>query len=250
MSFELNIDKINESIKEFKTAFHKWDIMRDLFETVKYSNYLISLFEEDFVTIGHSSLIPRNFFSNFEGTTYYDYAGIGSNYGKSIAFGETKYILNIIENKIDEDDKKQCEKTRITSLIAVLFNTYPDVRFGILANPTIISEFMTEKEFELRYSDTIWGLFNERPLYWNPEISKNIVYLVDRDLGKLYVKEDISMEVQEIKPSEYEKVLKDVPSFTISDLEKVIRIKTSEQIYFMERDELRNGVIKITFPEP
>jgi hypothetical protein len=108
---------------------------------------------------------------------------------------------------------------------------------------------MDEKAFELRYSATIWGLFNDRPLYWNPEISKNLVYLVDSDLGTLYVKEDISMEVQEILTSEYDSVLKDIDTLSISDLPNMVRIKAYERIYFKERDEHRNGVIRITIPE-
>jgi len=95
----------------------------------------------------------------------------------------------------------------------------------------------------------MWGLFNDRPLYWNPEISKNIVYLVDRNIGKLFIKEDIIMEVQEIHHSEYEQVMKDVSSLNETDLPNMIRVKAYDLIYFKERDEHRNGVIRITFQE-
>ena len=57
------------------------------------------------------------------------------------------------------------------------------------------------------------------------------------------------MEVQEILSSEYEQVLKDVPSLKGTDLENMVRVKAYEVIYFKERDEHRNGVIRITMPE-
>lgn len=249
MKNNLRADKIRESITEFNLEFQKWDVMRHLFKTYTLPHFEVSELEKDFVRIGYSHIIPRNFFTDIQGETYYDNEGIGSNYGKGIAFGETKYILNILENKIDKEDYRQSEKTTITSLISALFNTYPDTRFAILANPIIVSSFMDRKQFGMIPSDSMWGLFNDRPLYWNPEIQTNIVYLVDRDLGKLYVKEDVKMEVQEVLPSEYDGILKDVNTLSITDLPNMIRIKASELIYFKVRDSNRNGVIKITMPE-
>ena len=249
MRNELSSDKIAESTRELNSEFQKWDVMRNLFETIYSPRFTIPILEKDFVRVGYSHIIHRNFFADVSGTTYYDNKRLGANYGKGIAFGETKYVLNVLENKIDKEDEKQCEKSDVTSKIAALFNSYPDVRFGILANPTIIRDFMNEEEFRMKYSDTLWGLFNDRPLYWNPEISKNIVYLVDRDLGTLYVKENITMEVHEIHPSEYDGVLKDIDTLSITDLPNMVRIKAYELIYFKERDEHRNGVIKITIPE-
>lgn len=249
MKNRLREDKIRESITEFNIEFQKWDVMRHLFKTYTLPHFDVLDLEKDFVRIGYSHIIPRNFFTDVQGEIYYDNKGIGSNYGKGIAFGETRYILNILENKIDEKDYKQREKTTVTSLISALFNTYPETRFAILANPIIVSNFMYRKGFRMLHSDSRWGLFNDRPLYWNPEIQTNIVYLVDRDLGKLYVKEDIKMEVQEILPSEYDGVLKDVNTLSITDLPNMVRIKASELIYFKARDSHRDGVIKITMTE-
>lgn len=249
MISELKKEKIAETKVEFFTEFERWDVMRNIFETLCPPRFPRGVHKNDFIRIGYNHIILRNFFTDVTDTTYYDNARLGSNYGKGIALGETKYVLNIIENKIDEDDYKQCEKSRITSLIAALFNTYPSVRFGILANPTIISDFMNEEEFRMRHKDTMWGLFNDRPLYWNPEISKNLVYLVDRDLGILYVKQNITMEVQEIHSSEYDSILKDIDTLSIADLPNMVRIKAYELIYFKERDEYRNGVIKITITD-
>ena len=249
MRNELSRVKIAESTVEMNYEFEKWDVMRNLFETKYFPHFPIQIVDRDFVRIGYNHIILRDFFTDVKGATYYDNKGIGANYGKGIASGETKYILNILENKIDEEDYKQCEKSDVTSLIAALFYTYPDVRFGILANPTIISDFMNEEEILRKYTDTMWGLFNDRPLYWNPEISKNWVYLVDRDLGRLYVKQNITMEVQEIHSSEYDSILKDIDTLSIADLPNMVRVKANELIYFKQRDELRNGVIKITIPE-
>ena len=75
------------------------------------------------------------------------------------------------------------------------------------------------------------------------------MYLVDRDLGTLYVKENITLEVQEIHPSEYNSVLKDIDTLTMADLPNMVRVKAYELIYFKERDEHRNGVYKINITE-
>ena len=225
MIYPLSTQKILESKCEFKTEFHKWNVMRNVFETISFPPFRISNIEEDFVRVGFSHIIPRNFFTDYQGDVYYDNKGIGSNYGKGIAFGETKYILKIMEKKILEEDNKQFEKSDITSLIATLFTKYPETRFAILANPTIISSFMDEEQFRMKYSDSMWGLFNDRPLYWNPEISRNVVYLVDRDIGTLYIKKDITLEVQEILRSEYEGILKDIDTLSITDLPNMVRVK-------------------------
>lgn len=249
MRNELRSEKITESIQEFETEFHKWDVMRNVFKTIHLPNFKISNLDEDFVKIGYSHIIPRNFFTDPTGKVYYDNKGIGSHYGKGLAFGEIKYILNVLENKIDEEDEKIREKSDVTSCISAMFNTYPDVDFGVLANPTIISDFINLENFKLTYEGTIWGYYANRPLYWTPEVPKNIVYIIDRNLGKLFIKEDIKMEVQEIHLSEYEKVLNDVKSLSITDLPNMIRVKANELIYFKERDKHRNGVIRITVTE-
>lgn len=245
MSNKLLRSKVCESITEFSSEFKKWGVMRSIFETINWDSLSIPKLEKDFIKIGYSHIIPRNFFTKFTGTTYYDNKGIGSNYGKGLAFGETKYILNILEKKIDKKDYHRRTKSRVSDLMSALFNSYPDVRFAILANPGIISYLMNEKEFSRKYSDTRFGTFNDRPLFWNPEISKSVVYLVDRDLGTLYVKKDVTMEVQEIKSSEYETILKNVDDLSRLDLPNMVRVKSYELIFFKERDSLQNGVIKI-----
>jgi len=249
MSNALSREKITESIREFETEFDKWDVMRNVFKTVKYVNFKIQNIE-DFVRVGYSQIIPRNFFIDFTGDTYYDNKGIGSNYGKGIASGETKYILNILENKIDKEDEKQCDKKNLTSYISTIFYTYPDVYFGILANPTIITEVINKNQFKITPKRThIWGYINDRPLFWSPEIPRNVVYLIDRNIGTFIIKQDITMEIQEILSSEYEQVLKDIPSLKSKDLENMVRVKAYEIIYFKERDKYRNGVVRITMPE-
>ena len=155
MRNELSRVKITESKTELYYEFEKWDVMRNLFETKYLPHFPIKIVDEDFVRIGYNHILLRNFFTDAKGATYYDHKGIGSNYGKGIASGETKYILNILEDKIDEEDYKQCEKSGVTSLIASLFDTYPSVRFGILANPTIIMDFMNEDEFRMKYRDSM-----------------------------------------------------------------------------------------------
>lgn len=246
MNNSLSSNRINESITEFKDEFHKWAFTRLFFNVKHYPQYKnqIKIQDDEYVRIGYNQILPRNFFIESRGDTYYDHKGIGSNYGKGLAFGETKYIINILDSNIFEEITRK--KDEVTSVLSAKFYTYPDVDFGIISNPTIISDFINYDKFKLDYKGSIWGYYGGKPLFWTPEIPQNEVYLVSRKFGTIYIKEDPNMVVQEIHRSEYSKILEDIETLTIIDLPKMVRVKAYEVIHFKVQEELKKSVIKIT----
>ena len=95
MRNELSRVKMAESTTEMNYEFEQWDVMRNLFETKYFPSFPIPMIEIDFIRIGYNHILLRDFFTDSKGTTYYDNKGIGTNYGKGIASGETKYVLKL-----------------------------------------------------------------------------------------------------------------------------------------------------------
>ena len=101
LSHELSEKQIQEARHSFNENFDKWAVFRNIFEVIRIGDTKINE-TEDFVTIGFNHIIKRDWFINNTGSTYYDHVTLGMTRGKGVALGESRYILNQINNIVSK----------------------------------------------------------------------------------------------------------------------------------------------------
>lgn len=249
MNKMLSSVRIEEIKDEFKKEYYKWAVTREIIDVTHYSKVspYVSVVDEEFIRIGYSHIIPRAFFIESIGNTYYDHKGIGSNYGKGLAFGEINYVLNNFIKKYSEETK--IDKSVIINILNGIDKLYYGGDLVILTSPVNISTYMGIDNFKFQNIGSLWGYYNDMPLYWSPVISKNEYYIFNRNIGKIIIKIDINIDVSDIDESEYDSIIKNIPKFTKKDLKNHIRVKVNEVIKFKFKKENTPIIMRLKYDE-
>ncbi len=247
MRYELSKKQIEEARNSFNENFNKWAVFRKIFNVKKIGETRIKK-TDDFVTIGFNHIVERDWFSNYTGTTYYDHTTLGMTRGKGVALGESRYILNQINDVVSKLEVSiQVQKDDIShSIYRRIQNNNQKNSLAILANPTIISSLLNEEQFKLTGEVNIWGYYHDVPVMWSPEVEKKSVYIINRNAGLIIVKEDRFFKVSELDISEYDKILSDIDTLTLADLLISVRVTAKETIKFSMSPNLPLIIQKIT----
>lgn len=246
MKYELSEKQIQEARNSFNENFDKWAVFRNIFDVVKIGATRIRK-TDDFVTIGFNHIVERDWFTNYTGTTYYDHTTLGMTLGKDVALGESRYILNQINDVVSTWEVSiHVQKDDIINSIYRRIQNNPKSSLAILANPTIISSLLNEEQFKLTGGVNIWGYYYDVPVMWSPEVEKSSVYIINRNAGLLIVKEDRFFKVSELDISDYYKILSDIDTLTRADLPLRVRVTAKETIKFSIEPKLPLIIQKIT----
>jgi len=247
LSSELSEKQIQEAGNSFNENFDKWAVFRKIFNVKKIGGTRIRK-TDDFVTIGFNHIVERDWFTNYTGTTYYDHTTLGMTRGKGVALGESRYILNQINDVVSKLEVSiHVQKEDIINSIFRRIQNNQKSSLAILANPTIISLLLNEEQFKLTGEVNIWGYYHDVPVMWSPEVEKCSVYIINRNAGLIIVKEDRFFKVSELDISEYDKILSDIDTLTLADLPLSVRVTAKETIKFSLRPNLPLIIQKIVY---
>jgi len=228
----LSEKQIQEAGNSFNENFDKWAVFRLIFNVKNIVDTRISK-TDDFVTIGFNHIIERDWFSDYTGTKYYDHTTLGMTRGKGVASGESRYILDQINEVVSNlEISIYVQKDDLLSSIFKRIQNKQKNSLAILANPTIISIFLNEEQFKLTGEVNIWGYYHDVPVMWSPEVEKNSVYIINRNAGVIILKEYRCFKVSELVISEYDKILSDIDTLTLADLPLRVRVTAKETIKF------------------
>jgi hypothetical protein len=233
-------ERVRQIKEEFSNTFYKWAVMRDIFRSSSHLLHDEEDYKDDkFIKIGYNNIILRGFFIENKGDTYYDHIGLGLNYGKGLALGEARYIIN---NFIDSDDSfLEVTKKDIFEHLSEVIKKIDIVNNVILTHPINIPNFVGESNFILENVDFLWGHYCGVPLYWTTEMSQNKYYLINKNIGKIVIKNDINLDISEIDASEYENIIENNPNMIYKHLEDYVRVKANEVMLFdINQDYMKN----------
>jgi len=224
--------QIQEARHSFTEHFDKWAVFRNIFNVKNIEDTRIRKMD-DFVTIGFNHILKRDWFAYHTGTTYYDHITLGMTRGKGVALGESRYILNQINDIVSKMEVSiHVQKEDILESIFRRIQLYQKSCLAILASPTIVSLMLNEEQFKLTGEVNKWGYYHDVPVMWSPEVEKDSIYIINRNAGLIIVKEDRFFKVSELDVSEYDKILSDIDTLTRAVLSSSVRITAKETIKF------------------
>ena len=203
---------------------------------VKHEN-----FTENFLRLGLNLIVDKIWFVELpEADVQYAYETIGYAEGKSIALSETKMVIEAILGKADTDENRfsftqQLNENHLKETIPLLRKREFDCDV-ILTNLSDVLKFWEFESFEGAYKPTspfgLEGHYQKIPVYWSNFIAKGRTLLINKDVGDLFVKKDISADILEIKQDEVASVLESVPGLDRKKLEEKVRFLADEVIRF------------------
>jgi hypothetical protein len=210
--------------------------------------------EADFVTYGFNSIVDRIWFvdGTFDGSTY-SYQGIGADFGLGLAESETAYIVNNILHH--------------EAITTVLFDEPikpPDIQnsLNILKgrnkNPTLLLANIRDelqlwhyREFQARgricIPNTFSRLKNDVEINFLRSLPDGTSIILDSsDLGQLLIKKRIeeTATITDIEESDYERILKEIPTLKAEQLCEKVRVLMYETIKLKINDPLSVIVLK------
>ena len=227
MISELSKVRIAKTQKAFSVSFQKWTVFQEIFYVKKVPNDPRFTLD-DYMTIGFRHIMKKYWFMDETGSTYYDCESLGRTRGKGVALGEAKYILNVLDGNIDT--VLHLNKNELLSSISSLIQEKTNIL--VIINPSLITSFLDSEDFKIIGQDYIWGYFNDVPIYWSPQVDKNSVYILEKEVGSIQIKDGPSLEITEVNPSEYEKILAANDELTLDELIEMIRVSAKEIIRF------------------
>lgn len=238
MRERLSDKRISEVSTKFNNTFRRWATAREIFEVI-YVDDLQDVQNDDFANIGINQILDRNFFTEPKGTTFYDHSGIGSGYGKNMALTEMKYIYNIMA---DREDVIGLNREAMTDYLCKFINGNSDTEgLAILMSPVNMTTFWGNNEFTHINRKSLWGTINNIPMYWTPEVPKDMFYIFKKNIGKIIVKTDAYIDISEISESDYDSIIEQIPTVTKDKLRNRIRVKAIEVIKFRTREGTRTA---------
>lgn len=237
MSYELSEKQIQETIKSFNESFKKWSVFRYVFKVVIMKDELHKI-KDDYVTIGFNHVMGKKWFSDLTGDTYYDHESLGMTRGKGVALGETRYILNQINEIVEKMEISiHVPKPDITQSLLRTIRSNKNIDLVILVHPSLITSIMDDDNFKIINRVGILGYFLDVPVIWSPEVQKESVYVLNRNVGLINVKQDSSLEILDLDVSEYGQILKDIDTLTMEELPSMVRVIAKETIKFTLRSD-------------
>lgn len=202
--------------------------------------------------MGLNLIVDKIWFVELSGReVQYAYQNIGLAEGKAIGLSESKMVIEsilsevdikenelLINRRLDEKDLKEA----ISLLTKRNFNCD-----AILTNLNDALEFWQFESFEGAFKPTspfgLEGHYDKIPVYWSNFVANRKTLLINKDVGDLLVKKDISADILEIREDEDESVLKSVPGLDREKLKEKVRLLADEVIRF--RFKCREAIVVI-----
>jgi hypothetical protein len=227
---------ITEIIENFATSA----IGRKIIEPIPLEKGDKRREEQGFVSIGFNSIVDKIWFveSNFDGT-FYEYKGIGREYGRGIAKSETSYIIKCILDQCKERKVKFNGEIRPDDILHSLrFLEQSGIEAKVLlTNVKDHIQLWQYRNFlthgRLHVPMAFSGYNHDIEIHFFRGLPEGTLILTDPEkLGELLIKQSIAdtTSISEIKNSERKKVLEDIPSMTPEMLYEKIRLIAHETV--------------------
>lgn len=231
---------ISEKRKQYIIS-HLIETFHDAALSRRVVNIRHSTIGEGFLRVGVNLIVDRIWFVDYvEKETYYSYEEIGWEEGRRIAFTETKMVIESILDKIGQErtisTATEMREEDLERAIAELkksgFNCdaiITDVRgtLGFWHWGGFLGA-SNAKPRPFGYE----GTYSRIPVYWSNFVPDKTTLLLNRNIGDLIVKQDIAVEISDIREGEVEDVMRSIPSLDKEKLREKIRIKADEVIKF------------------
>lgn len=243
----LSMERIQGFKNEVIKAFEENALSRKIVK-VKILYDLIDNEKSDFIFVGYNKIYDKIWFveSNFN-STYYEWKGIGKGFGRGLAESETKYILDEILNKYDKNVISYNGDLKESDILRAI--KYLDIKRMPISSIVItnVKDYITLMHYrnlrkghgELFLPSSFTSLTNDIKVTLFRGLPNGIsLFINNENMGELLIKKDFKDDImiQEIKGELKNKVLTDIPSLTLDELEEKLRIHISETIKFKMLD--------------
>lgn len=210
-------------------------------------------FNERFGRLGLSHIVDRIWFVDPPSPiirTYYSYDSLGETEGKEIGLSETKMVVDsILANAATKENivkrGEELEEEDLNRAIAVMKEREQACESILISIPDVKEFWMKEfKLFKIYRSSNIFGLegyYDGIPVYWSNALSEGTTITLNKNVGTLLIKKELTAQLLNIMPTEYGEILKALPQFRREDLKEKIRLTADELILFESR--YKNAVI-------
>lgn len=232
------------------------EVVEKLIQTVKIDSLARRLLKvrnisseetkEEFLKFGISLIVDKAFFVDEEegNETYYHYQGIGYEEGQSIAEGETKYLfdsilknskeintisVNVVITYVLLDSAIQRLKEKGLECNFIISNIHDIFEFWHM--PKGLFNGVIKSKNVQHQTPRLEGYYKGIPVYWNRLLPKGKMIFIDSNsLGDFVIKRDIDAGIVEIKESEYEKLVQNLPELKNVNLKEKVRLYADEVI--------------------
>jgi hypothetical protein len=248
----LSKERIDSVIKEIKESFYNSALGREIVKPTPFPKENTS--EGNFVNYGFNSIVDKIWF--VDGAfpdSFYSHQGIGADFGIGLAESETKFVVDEIladpavttlqfDNPIESSDLKSAIdilKTRGRNPTICITNIRDEIKLWYYP------------EFQIRgglYIPTSFsGLLNDIQPKFSRTLPDGISLILDpAKLGRLLIKKSIEETtfINDIAESDYEKIMKEIPSIERENLPEKARVLTYETIKVKIDDPLSVVILK------
>ena len=237
---ELSRDRVNYIIKELITRFNETAIGRRIVKPVSLERDDKRCEEKGFISIGFNHILDRIWFVDgvIDGSSY-GYQGIGGDFAEGISEAEASYITrNILEkcsssiltfeNTIRPSDiLRAIESLNNLDIGAnmVLTNVREHVKLWHYPNLTANGRLCVPKAFS--------GYRYDIPIEFFRGLPEGTSLILNAEkLGDLLIKQSLvdTASISDIDPSEYEKLLQEIPSIKVEELPEKVRFLAYETV--------------------
>ena len=180
---------------------------------------------------------------------YRDHKTMGRHYGKSIAFGEAKYILSELDGR--KKNTHFIKKNEVISTIDKVIDKKSHSNLVILANPASITHLIGHDNYTIVMDAPLWGYYLDTmiPIYFTPEIKHGSIYVFNKNVGNILINEEANIKVSEIKISEHDRIKLDVPELKDKNLIEYVRVRPFELIKYIHNEKIIVDVIEVDLEE-
>lgn len=178
--------------------------------------------------------------------TYYSHEGLGLRVGREIALSETKMVVDsILSIEFSEDNVIERPKEwRENDLLAAMKrleerNQRCDSILTSISDQKVfwLSEFKFFKWVGDRTKSTfgLEGHFKDVPVYWSNYVPDGTIMFLNKGVGTLLVKKDISTQILKLQEEEFGKIEKDFTQFRGEELREKVRMVAEELVTFQPK---------------
>lgn len=196
--------------------------------------------EEGFISIGFNHIVDRIWFvDKASPDVFYAYEGIGRGYGIGIADSETEYIVNSIFEKCKDRTMGFRGEVNPSDILRSLeFLEQSRIQARVILTDV-------ESHFQLWRHRNFWahgqlyvpmafsGYAHNVEIHFSRSLPKGTLVVTDPDrLGELLIKQSVeeAVSISDIRDSEREEVLRNIPSMTPEMLYEKARLFAYETI--------------------
>lgn len=231
----------------------------DTFFRTAISRRIVRTKHEDltnnFSRLGLNLIVDKIWFVDLPvGETTYAYQNIGYEEGKAIALSETKMVIesilhegSVAENfvkcpgELDEKDLQlaiSLLRGRVGTCDAIVTNVKDVMRFWLKNFRFFLGSNKLTSPFGLE------GYFQKIPVYWSNFVPERTTIALNKNVGKLSIKKEITADILEIQENEYDEVLKSIKDLDIQQLKEKVRLIVDEIVSFKFKCKEAVAIVK------